>query len=126
MYDGEPALLGELEDDARQFTRCGGGFGQKQWFSGRLQFRDQWVVLLEDHAMVEVLINPPGDVLANIREIEHHSAIVQRWRFQDDQGSGGVAVEVLATAGGVAEYSVAIAKVDFPGDLEHELSWKNW
>ena len=78
------------------------------------------VVAMQDHAMVEVLVDPVADHVLDVREIDHHAPRVELFGLDRDDGPAVVAVQVLALAV-VVEQPVAVAEVDFARHSKHGL-----
>ena len=82
------------------------------------QFGKDRVVAVQDHLVVERLIDPRADDLLDLGEIDHHAERIERGRLDRDDRLAVVPVQVLALAG-VVEEPVAVAEEDFLGHAEH-------
>ena len=74
---------------------------------------------MQEHRVIEVVINPPLHMLLDVAEIDQHAPVIQFVRFENDDGLAVVSVEVAALAL-VVEQAMAVAEVDFSGNAIHE------
>ena len=118
LDDGETVLLREFKDQASDIL-CGGILIQQvHWL---VQLSEDWhhrVVPPEDHAMVQVIVDPAGHDLLDIREVDHHPSLIKFFRCNLDDCPTVMAMQVFTFAFVVQE-PMAVAKVDFAGNMEH-------
>ena len=77
------------------------------------------VIAAQNHAVVQLIINPTTHNTFNVGEVEHHAAVIQRSTFQHNHSPTVVTVQVSALAV-VIHQSVAVAEIDFPCDTKHK------
>lgn len=77
------------------------------------------IVAMQDHAVIEIVVDPASDDAFDIREVDHHAAIIELGRLDRDHGSPIVAVQILALAV-VIEQSMPVTKINFPANSIHD------
>src|SRR5262245_7477692 len=112
LDDGKAATGGKFVDQAGEVFGGGALLHQKQWLALLSQDGDERVGLLQDQAVIELLVDPAADDALDLGEVEHHAAGVERRRSKRDHSPRAVAMEVAALAG-VIQQPVAVAKVEF-------------
>lgn len=70
--------------------------------------------------MVETVVDPASDDTLDLREVQHHAQIVKLCRFDRNQKSPIVTMQVPAFPV-VAEKSMAVAEIDLTTDLVHKI-----
>ena len=116
----EDPLDGILEED-RRYDRAAYEFVREalqHTVTGLGERRHGRVVAMQDHAVIERLVNPAAYDALNLREIEHHAHLVEFLCFQGDDRPTVVPVQVFALAF-VIEQAMPIAEIDFASDSIH-------
>ena len=118
--DREALRMSELKN------RLGDVFGSRihgenhQWLAEFLQIWQGGIGFVQNHAVIELLVDPRPHDLFDVGEIHQHAAIVELLAFQHDDGSAVVAVQIAAFSG-VIQQAVPVAKVDVLRNLKHDV-----
>ena len=94
------------------------GIGTPSGTSARpaAQQRHRRIVAVQEHAVVEVLVDPAATPL-DVAEVEHHAPRVQAGRLQRNDRPAVVAMQVPALSL-VVQQPMAVAEVDLTGDCD--------
>ena len=112
LADRKSARGGHVEDQLGDVLRSRTFVHQIQRLSQLLKHGHGGVRALENHAVVEVLVDPTVHDAFDLREIQHHAAIVQPRSLEGDDYPAVVSVQVAALAR-VVQQTVSVAEVDF-------------
>ena len=69
--------------------------------------------------MVEIGINPSGNMFLDIRKVNEHAEVIELIRLQRDDGSAVVSVKMFALSI-ILQKSVPVTKVNFLRDAKHQ------
>ena len=72
--------------------------GQKEGLAHFFEDGHDRVFAAEDHAMVEIVVDPGADRLFDVAEVEHHAAIIELGAFDRNDRPAIVAMQVAALA----------------------------
>jgi hypothetical protein len=76
--------------------------------------------VVEQHAMIQVLVNPRAHGAFDVSEIDEHATIVKMVAGDTDDRTAVMAMEMAALAI-VVEKPMAVAKINFAGDMKHKV-----
>lgn len=93
-------------------------FHQKQRFAKSLQHLNHRITLAKQHPVIEILVNPACNHAFEVRKIEDHPAIIERWRFERNDDSPVMPVQMFAFAI-VIQQTMAVTKVDLTRNAKH-------
>src|ERR1051325_3073448 len=116
--DGKSLTQSEIEN------QLGDVFGrrvhvhQEDRFVLCFEMRQDGVVLVQDHAMIEVGVDPGADDALDGGEVDDHAERIEPIRLQGDDGAAVVPVQMPALAV-VLQQAMAVAEADLARDLEH-------
>ena len=81
--------------------------------------RDDRIGFVQDHAVVEIVINPARHLLFDVGKIDDHPAMIELRSFEHNHSFAVVPVQMLALAI-VVQQPMAVTKVNFSGHSKHE------
>src|SRR5690606_37570879 len=111
-FDDRKALRGrEVEDELGDVFGRGVEIDEVERFAQLFQGRHRRVVAPQNHAVVEIFVDPAAHHSFDVGKIEHHAAPVELGGLDYNYGPPAVAMQMAAFSL-VVEQAVAIAKID--------------
>jgi hypothetical protein len=111
LGDGHSGRFGVLEDQPGDVFGRGIFRDQNERLTQRFEDGRGGIVFAEDHAVIQLGIDPHTKLAFDVREIDQHAPVIERFGFEHDHGFAVVAVQV-PTLPRVVEEPVAVAKID--------------
>ena len=118
-HDGESSAQGFFKYQASNRFRRGVLVHEETGLALILEERNGRIVLAQDHAMIQILVDPLFHHALDFTEIDNHGALIEAFPFKLDFDSAVMTVKKSAFAI-VVEQAVPVTKIDFLGDAIHQ------
>jgi hypothetical protein len=125
FHHGKAALGSEIENKFRDIFRRRIGIDEVQWFAQLFEDRYGGIVTAQNHAVIQRFVNPLAYDLFDVGEIQDHAAGIQLRRFQYDDCSTIMPMQITALAV-VIQQAMAITEINFACDTEHDWVPGGW
>jgi hypothetical protein len=103
-------------DELGNVLSRGIGIQNKARFMQGLKRLEHWIVLAEQHLMIEFTVNPALHNDVDVAKVHHHTSVVQRSCFNVDLSFGVVPVQMPALTF-VVQQAVSVTKMDLFGNF---------
>src|SRR5690348_10424303 len=107
--DRETMIGGEIVNQLGDILGRRVGIHQEHWFAKLFQYGDRRIIAVQDHAMIEIVVDPTADHALDVAEIEHHAAMIKLLGLNDNHRPAVVAVQVTALSL-VVQQSMAVTE----------------
>ena len=112
LDDRESMLGRHFENPLGDVLRRRVGVHQIDRFAQFFEHFHGGVGAIEDHAMVEILVDPTADDLLDLREVQHHAVRVEPRGVEGDDRAAVVSMQMAALAR-VVQQAVPVTEIDF-------------
>lgn len=114
-------MLFSFQVDELGEVLCGGVFiDEVVGFVLLLEHGQDRIVLVQDHLVIEIVIDPGLHDPFNFAEVDDHAELVELVALDGDDSDAIVPMQ-MATLTGVVEQAMAVAEVDFAGNSVHGI-----
>lgn len=119
FQDGKSFFRSMFINQPRDSFRGRIGIDDIDWFSQRAKHWQRGVLLAENHAVIEILINPAANFAFDIVKVEQHPPIVELCSLQDNHGTAIMAMQITALSL-VIQQAMAVTEFNFLCNAIHE------
>ena len=118
-HDGESSAQGFFKYQASNRFRRGILVDEETGLALILDERNGRIVLAQDHAMIQIFVDPLFHHAFDFAKIDNHAALIEAFAFKLDLDSAVMTVKKSAFPV-VVEQTVPVTKIDFFGDAIHQ------
>lgn len=117
--DRETPRFRFVEDQLRDILGRGVVGDQEERLKMLAEDRHHRIGLIQNHAVIEFIVDPGSNGLFNVREVDEHPSGIEFGGLQRDQDAAIVPVQMTAFAG-IVQQPVPVTEIDFLRDAKHD------